>query len=102
PGFTTLLTPFRGVLRLSSFVPVTIVGLRGRYNERNDLLITTTPPANEDIPPPASGLFFPHFVDAGGYTTQFVLFGGKNGDTPSGAIQFVTQSGGEMKLLLRQ
>jgi hypothetical protein len=102
PGFGSLVTPFRGILRLTTFVPITIVGLRGRYNERNDLLITTTPPANEAVPAPASGLFFPHFADAGGYTTQFVLFGGKTGDTPSGTIQFVSQAGGEMKLILRQ
>src|SRR5262249_42883933 len=42
PGIQTLVTPFHGILRLSSFTPVTIVGLRARYNERNDLLITTT------------------------------------------------------------
>ena len=29
--------------------------------------------------PTASGLFFPHFVDSGGWTTQFVLFSGPVG-----------------------
>jgi hypothetical protein len=70
PGIQTLLTPFRGMLQLTSFAPITIVGLRARYNERNDFLITTTPPGDEGVPPPASGLYFPHFADAGGYSTQ--------------------------------
>src|SRR5262249_35780344 len=46
PGIQSLVTPFRGMLQLTSFTPITIVSLRGRYNERNDLLITTTPPAD--------------------------------------------------------
>jgi hypothetical protein len=102
PGIETLLTPFRGMLRLTSFTPVTIVGLRARYNERNDLLITTTPPMNESVPPPASGIFFPHFADAGGYTTQFVLFDGQSGQDTSGTIQFFSPAGGTMNLVIRQ
>jgi hypothetical protein len=101
PGLQTLLTPFRGMLRLTSFAPITIVGLRARYNERNDLLITTTPPANENSPPPPSDLFFPHFADAGGYSTQFVLFSGPSGQPSSGTLQFVSQAGGVMHLVLR-
>jgi hypothetical protein len=102
PGIQTLLTPFRGMLRLTSFAPITVVGLRARYNERTDQLISTTPPSNESIPPPVSGIFFPHFADAGGYTTQFVLFGGQPGDTPSGTLEFVSQSGAAMSLVIRQ
>jgi sugar lactone lactonase YvrE len=102
PGIQSLLTPFRGMLQLTSFAPVTVVGLRARYNERNDLLITTTPPGNENLPPPASGLYFPHFADAGGYSTQFVLFSGQRGETPSGTLQFVSQAGGAVNLVLRQ
>jgi hypothetical protein len=102
PGIHTLLTPFRGMLQLTSFAPITIVGLRARYNERNDLLITTTPPGNESVPPPSSGLYFPHFADAGGYSTQFVLFSGQPGETPSGTLQFVSQAGGTVNLVIRQ
>jgi len=101
-GIQTLLTPFRGMLQLTSFAPITIVGLRARYNERNDLLITTTPPGNESIPPPSSGLYFPHFADAGGYSTQFVLFSGQPGETSSGTLQFVSQAGGTVNLVIRQ
>jgi trimeric autotransporter adhesin len=102
PGIKTLLTPFRGMLRLTSFAPITVVGIRARYNERNDLLITTTPAGNENLPPPASGIYFPHFADAGGYITQFLLFSGQPGQTPSGTLQFVSQDGGAMNLVIRQ
>lgn len=100
PGIQTLLTPFRGMLQLTSFAPITIVGLRARYNERNDLLITTTPPGDESVPPPASGLYFPDFADAGGYSTQFVLFSAQPGETPSGTLQLVPQAGGAVNLVL--
>jgi hypothetical protein len=102
PGIQTLLTPFRGMLQLSSFAPITIVGLRARYNERNDLLITTTPPGDESVPPPASGLYFPDFADAGGYSTQFVLFSAQPGQTPSGTLQLEPQAGGAVNLALSQ
>ena len=100
PGIQTLLTPFRGMLKLTSFAPITIVGLRARYNERNDLLITTTPPGDEGVPPPASGLYFPHFADAGGYSTQFVLFSAQPGQRPSGTLQLVPQASGAVNLVL--
>ena len=102
PGIQTLLTPFRGMLQLTSFAPITIVGLRARYNERNDLLITTTPPGDEGVPPPATGLYFPDFADAGGYSTQFVLFSAQPGQTPSGTLQLVPQAGGTVNLVLSQ
>jgi sugar lactone lactonase YvrE len=101
PGIDTLLTPFRGMLRLTSLTPITVAGIRARYNERNDLLVTTTPPGNESITPPASGVYFPQFADAGGYNTQFVLFSGQPGQTSSGSLQFVSQSGAAMNLVIR-
>jgi hypothetical protein len=102
PGIETLITPFRGMLQLTSFTPITVTGLRARYNERGDLLITTTPPADESVPPPASGIYFPHFADAGGYTTQFILFSGQPGQTPSGTLQFMSQAGGALNMVIRQ
>ena len=101
-GIESLLTPFRGMLRLTSFTPVTVAGIRARFNERRDLLITTTPPGNENQSPPASGIYFPHFADAGGYTTQFILFPADPGQTSSGTLQFMSQAGGAMSLVIRQ
>ena len=102
PGIEALLTPFRGMLRLTSFTPVTVAGIRARYNERNDLLISTTPPGHENLPPPASGIYFPHFADAGGYSTQFILFSGQPGPASSGTLQFLSQTVGAMNLVIRQ
>src|SRR5204862_6978959 len=100
PGIQSLVTPFRGMLEVTSFAPITIVGLRGRYNERNDLLITTTPPGDEAVPPPASGVYFPHFADAGGYSTQFVLYSAQSGQRPSGTLQVVPSGSAAVNLVL--
>ena len=63
-------------MRVSSREPViSVIGLRGRYNERGDFLITTTPAIPEDTNPDSRPLYIPHFVNGGGYTTQFILFG---------------------------
>jgi sugar lactone lactonase YvrE len=101
PGIETLLTPFHGILQITTLAPVTMVGIRALYNERQDLLITTTPPANESVPPPPSGLFFPHFADAGGFTTQFFLFDSATGPISTGTVKFVSQSGQTMNLVIR-
>src|SRR4029079_7573903 len=77
-GFAALQQPFRGLLRISSTASISVVGLRGRYNERSDFLLTTTAPANEAIAAGDDDLFFPQFAEAGGYSTQFILFSGTN------------------------
>ena len=76
---------------------ISLVGLRARYNERNDFLITT-PPSNEAIPPPTATLAFPQIVNSGDYTTQFVLFSGTAGQASSGTLQFFTQTGAAFNL----
>jgi hypothetical protein len=102
-GFSALSSLFQGVLRVSTASPggISIVGLRGRYNERRDFLITTTAPNNESTPAPTSELFFPHFVDAGGYTTQFILYNGSTDQSSSGSLRFFTQSGEGLNLAVR-
>src|SRR5688572_6735202 len=62
-GFASLQAPFKGVLRLSSSSRISVAGLRGRYNERNDFLITTTVPVDETTAPTNVPLFFPHIAD---------------------------------------
>jgi sugar lactone lactonase YvrE len=91
-GLSSVPAPFQGVLRISSPTPISAVGLRGRYNERGEFLITTTAPVNEAAPPGSGDLFFPHFADSAGYTTQFILFGG-SGAASSGSLRLVSQSG---------
>jgi len=92
PGFVNLPASFRGVLRVSSDAAISVIGLRGRYNERGDFLISTTPALPEDTPSPTD-LIFPHFVTGGGYTTEFLLL--NTGGSTSGSAFFRTQSGSD-------
>ena len=89
------------MLRLSSSASISVIGLRGRTNERNDFLITTTPPVNEAAPPPTSPMYFPHIADSGGYATQFILFNAQPGSSSSGTMQFFNQSGGALGMTLQ-
>jgi hypothetical protein len=100
-GFQSLRLPFKGLLRLSSATPIVITGLRGRNNERGDFLLAATPPVAENTAASATDLFFPHFVDAGGYTTQFILFASGSGASFSGNIRFFSQNGDALGLKLR-
>jgi sugar lactone lactonase YvrE len=90
--------PFQGVLRISttSTPGISVVELRTRYNELGDFLITTTPPTNETAPSNAAPSFFPQLADGGGYTTQFILFSGRAGQTAAGIMQLFTDSGGAL------
>ncbi len=120
PGFKTLMSPrvtpvssppvqyltplpFKGLLRLSSNVTdsISVIGLRGRYNERSEYLITTTTPVNEATPAPSSPLIFPQLVQGGGYTSQIVVFSGSPSLTTAGMLRFFTQLGQAMDLGLR-
>jgi hypothetical protein len=100
PGFQTLSLPLQGLLRITSSSAIGIVGLRGRINERGDFLITTTPPISETASATPE-LFFPHFVDAGGYTTQFILFSAGSRIPVNGTMRFFSQTGQPLDLKLR-
>lgn len=90
-------TPFQGILRVSSSSPISVLGLRGRYNERGDFLITTVPPANEgSAAAQGETLYFPHVVDSGGYTTQFVLINPASSQPAPGTLRFFSSSGQAM------
>ena len=97
--FPNLPTPFSGILRITSTAPnIAVVGLRLAFNQRGDIVTTTTPPVDENALPPASGLFFPHFAAGGGWATQFILFSGSPGQTATGMIQFRGQDGQPLEL----
>ena len=63
-------------------------------------VLATTPPVAEGNPP-SQELFFPHFADSGGYTTQFILFNGIVGRSVNGTLRFFSQSGQPLGLQLR-
>jgi virginiamycin B lyase len=91
---------FEGMIRLSTASPsgIAVMGLRGRYNERGDFLITSTSPAEEIN---AAANLFPHIIDGGGYSTQIVLFRALPVQAPAGSLQFYTQAGQPLELSLR-
>jgi hypothetical protein len=93
--FAGLPSSFQGTLRITSGSPVAVTGLRGHTNERGDFLVTTTPPTDESATSTAIELFFPHFVEGGGYSMQFIFFG----RSTSGTLYFFNSSGDPISLL---
>ncbi len=91
--FDSLPGDFSGVLRVTSTADVAIVGLRLRINDRKEHKITITPPSIETDPPTMADKFFPHIVDSGGWSTQFILFSGTAGQTSSGTLSFFDTEG---------
>jgi len=103
PGLENLPSSFRGVLRVSSNTSISAVGLRARYNERGDFLISTTPAIAADTPISTEEVIFPQVVTGSGYTTEFVLMGtgGASTDTPAaGNVVLASQTGTELPLQL--
>jgi hypothetical protein len=102
--FPTVPNPFKGVLRIStSAAGVSVVGLRARYNERASaeaFIITTTPVSLETAAASPAESLFPHLVNGGGYTTQFILFSGNAGQSSSGNLKFVKPDGSGFNLTL--
>jgi hypothetical protein len=106
PSFQELPMPFKGFLRISDSPYVTspaiqVVGIRGRYNERGDFLITATTPARESTAS-MEQVMFPYFVDGGGYSTQFVLFNGGSGQTSTGSLNFIGPLGSPINVQVRE
>jgi hypothetical protein len=97
--FQGLPLPFQGILRVTtSSSSISAVALRIRYNERNEFLMTTTPPANEDTTTTIAEFDFPHILNGGGFTTQFILFSGAAGQTSSGNLKFLRSDSSNLSL----
>jgi hypothetical protein len=99
-GFLDSLLPttagqnLEGILRITTDLSsIAVVGLRGRINERGHFLMTTTAPTLEGDASTTAERLFPHLVDGGGWTTQFILFSGTAGQTSGGTLNFVTTGG---------
>jgi len=101
PGLQPLPGQFQGMLRVSATsAPISVLGLRSRYNELGNLLLTTMPPVAE-AENPASEVLLPLIVDAGGYSTQLVLYSG-SGQSVTGALQYFAQTGQPLNLKLKR
>ena len=94
PGFQSLPSPFQGILRIStnSASGISIMGIRGRYNERGDFLITAIPPMSEAATASSAEIVLPQWAIGGGYSTQFVL-SGLPGQTSAGELRFFSPTG---------
>jgi len=93
--------PFTGILWVSAPAgsSIAVSGLRARYNERQDFLVTAFPSA-DNASPGSSELIFPQVVDSSGYSTQFVLMG-VSGAQSSGNLQFTSGTGQPLGLMMR-
>ena len=99
PGFQNLPASFRGVLRISADAPISAIGLRERYNERNDFLISTTPAIAANAAASTIGSVFPQVVIGGGYTTELILI--NSGASSGGTMVLMSQTGAALPLQLR-
>lgn len=99
--FPNIEMPFQGVLRMTSFSSIAVVALRTRNNERGTFLIAAMPVSNEALSSTTVDLFFPHIVDRGGFSTQFILFSGIAGQSTTGTLRFLRQDGQDLSLLVR-
>jgi len=99
-AFKNLAPGFEGIIRISTDSPqgISVIAVRGHYNERGDFLIATMPVVPEDAPASPDAVFFPHIVEGGGYTTKFVLFSGTDAQRSSTSMQFLSQSGTDLPL----
>jgi hypothetical protein len=97
-AFPNVPLPFQGVMQVSASTSISLVGLRIRYNERDEFLMTTVPATNEAISTTTAESDFPHIVNGGGFTTEFILFSGLEGQTSAGNLTFVKQDGSSFNL----
>jgi len=70
-----------------------MVAVRIRYNERNEFLMTTTPPSNEMLQAGTAEVYFPEVANGAGWTTQFILFSGVTNQATSGTLTFEQPDG---------
>jgi M6 family metalloprotease-like protein len=93
--FPELPTPFVGQLGVvGSFISV--IAIRGRYNELGNYLMTTIPPV--DIDRPSGELYFPHVVNGNGFSTELILL--TINYSTRGAVRFFQKNGSAMQLPL--
>jgi sugar lactone lactonase YvrE len=81
-------------LEISSTQPLSIIALRMTTNQRSEALFTTTPIADLTQPGSNSVIFFPQFVDGGGYTTSIMLLNNSN-ETETGLFQIYDVDGNQ-------
>jgi len=85
---------FQGTFSFTSTVPISVIALRGFYNERSprEFLITTLPVLDLAAGTRSGTQVIPHFAAGGGWTTQIILVN-PTATPQAGTIQFLDQLG---------
>jgi len=100
PGFDALLRPFQGSLVVEAESgAIAVTGIRAKFNEKGDFLISATPPVGDSDP--GKIRLFPQLAVGNGYSTQVVLLSTAARGNLAGWIQFLTPAGMPWSLLLR-
>jgi YD repeat-containing protein len=81
-----------GSLEITSNQPVSVLALRLTINQRQELLLTSTPVADLDRSAPTGSLAFPQIADGGGYRTTLV-FMNTSGNPETGTVRFFGGAG---------
>ncbi len=84
-----------GSLDITSDQPLSVLALRLTVNQRNEALLTTTPTSDLTRPLGSRLLYFPHFVDGGGYVTKLILLN-TSGSPEAGTMSFYGEDGGPL------
>ncbi len=100
-GLKTLVLPIAGLLRVAVVDQgqISVLALRTRLNERQDLLVAITPPVEESESTATEPLLIPDFADGGGYISQFLMLPRSNQGRSSGVMQFLSSSGQSWPIL---
>jgi hypothetical protein len=67
-----------GTLQVNSDQPLAIMAMRTTNNQRNDALLTNTSVSDLTKPASTTPVYFPEFLDGGGYVTTIVLMNTSN------------------------
>ena len=81
-----------GSLEIESDQPFSVVALRETINQRHESFITTTPVADLTQTPATGPVYFPQFVEGGGYTSALVLLN-TSGAVEKGTLQIFDDNG---------
>jgi hypothetical protein len=79
-------------LEITSDQPVSVLALRLTINQRNDLLLTSTPIADLGKAVPSGPVAFPQVADGGGYQTTLILMNTSSA-AQNGVVSFYSNNG---------
>ena len=81
-----------GSLEIESDQPLSVLALRMTTNQRNEVLLTTTPTTDLTQPLTKGPVYLPQLADGGGYTTTLLLLNTAS-ETETGTIQILDDKG---------